>query len=44
MNMREPYDPDTYAAAFFPVAEQLEAAASAAEAKQESALASSLYL
>ncbi|CAI7649497.1 hypothetical protein N7533_008438 [Penicillium manginii] len=44
MNMREPYDPDTYAAAFFPVAEQLEAAASAAEAKQESVLASSLYL
>jgi hypothetical protein len=44
MNMTEPYDPDTYAATFFPVAEELETAAAEAERNQEVALASSLYL
>lgn len=44
MNMTEPYDPDTYASAFFPVAEELEATASKAEANQDTALASALYL
>lgn len=44
MNMTEPYDTDTYAAAFFPIAEELETAASKADANQEAALASNLYL
>ena len=44
MDMKEPYDPDTYASAFFPVAEELETAAAKAESDQDVSLASKLYL
>lgn len=44
MNLTEPYDSDTYASAFFPVAEELETAAAKADTNGEMALASTLYL
>jgi hypothetical protein len=44
MNLVEPYDPDTYAEAFFPVAEQLEGQAAEDERNQDVASASNLYL
>ena len=44
MNLVEPYDPDTYASAFFPVAEELEVQAAEAERNGDTASASNLYL
>lgn len=44
MNLVEPYDKDTYAAAFFPVAEELEAQAAEAEQRDDRVSALDLYL
>ena len=44
MNLSEPYDPDIYAAPFFPVAEELIAQAQVAEDARNIDDASSLYL
>jgi hypothetical protein len=40
----EPYDPDTYASTFFPVAQQLECKAAEAEEVGDTASVPSLYL